>query len=383
MKLVFLYPNLTQKAGTERVIIDKANYLADNCGYDIVLLTYEHGSHPIGYPISSKIKHIDFNIRFHLLYKYNRIFRFVKKIKLSRTLQERYNAFIDEFSPDIVTTVTYYIEALKVVSKCPTKYKRVLESHVDMNFLLFNDPTTKKNAITRIRLFCESRGVIHFAKKFDLLVSLTQQDANNWSKYLKTTIITNMIHTDKDGGYSDLKNRRVIFAGRYSKEKGLSELYKIWELVYQKHPNWHLDLFGSGPLHDALVIKAKELNINIHVNESTDNIFKEYRKSSILVLCSVFEAFGLVIPEAMSCGLPVVSFDCPFGPSHIITDSKDGYIIPNRDIPLFAHRVCDLIESEELRRKIGQEAILTAKQYVPELIVRQWEQLYHNLCLDI
>ena len=252
-----------------------------------------------------------------------------------------------------------------------------------MNFLLFNDPTTKKNAITRIRLFCESRGVIHFAKKFDLLVSLTQQDANNWSKYLKTTIITNMIHTDKDGGYSDLKNRRVIFAGRYSKEKGLSELYKIWELVYQKHPNWHLDLFGSGPLHDALVIKAKELNINIHVNESTDNIFKEYRKSSILVLCSVFEAFGLVIPEAMSCGLPVVSFDCPFGPSHIITDSKDGYIIPNRDIPLFAHRVCDLIESEELRRKIGQEAILTAKQYVPELIVRQWEQLYHNLCLDI
>lgn len=381
MKLVFVYPNLTQKAGTERVIIDKVNYLAEKHGYEIALLTYEHGSHPIGYPISPKVIHIDFNIRFHLLYKYNRISRLVKKVKQIKTLQKQYNAFIEEFCPDIVTTVTYYVEALRIVSKCPTKYKRILESHVDRNFLLSNDPTTKKDIITRMRLLYESWGVNHYAKKFDLLVALTQQDADNWSKFLKTTVITNMIHTNVNRKYSDLKNKRIIFAGRYSKEKGLSELYKIWELVYQDHSDWHLDLYGSGPLHDTLEAKAKELNMNIHVNESSNNIFEKYQESSIFVLCSVFEAFGLVIPEAMSCRLPVVSFDCPFGPRQIITDGKDGFLIPNRDVHLFATRLFELIESEELRKNMGEEAVLTAQRFSAEHIIPQWTSLYEKLRL--
>ena len=380
MKLVFLYPNLTQKAGTERVCIDKLNYLADHAGYDIVILTYEQGCHPIGFPVSSKIKHIDFNIRFHSLYKTNRLLRLYRKKKLEIILQKCYNSFIKDFSPDIVATVTYYIESLRVIVKCPYKSIRILESHVDKRFLLNNDPTTKKDIVTRLRLLYESWGVNHFSKKFDILVALNQQDADDWAKHLKTTVITNMVHINNNGINSSLKNKRVIFAGRYSMEKGIFDLYKIWEIVYQKHPDWRLDLYGSGPLHDILEAKAKELDINIFVNKSTDNIFEKYRESSIFTLCSVFEAFGLVIPEAMSCGLPVVSFDCPFGPQQIITDGKDGFLVPNRDIRLFANRICNLIESEELRKKIGQEAVQTAKRYAPEKIIQQWMNLYQNLC---
>lgn len=383
MKIIFLYPNLTQKAGTERVIIDKLNYLADNAGYDIVILTYEQGDHPIGFPISPKIKHLDFNICFHRLYKLNRALRLYKKIQLEKTLQERYNAFVKTYRPDIVTTVTYYVESLRVIAKCPTKSIRILESHVDKRFLLNNNPTTPKDIITRLRLFYESWGVNHYTPKFNLLVALTQSDAEDWAKLIKTTVITNMVHINNMGKNSSLKNKHVIFAGRYSMEKGIFELFKIWEIVYKKHPDWHLDLYGSGPLRDILRAKANELNMNIHVNESTDNIFKKYIDSSIFVLCSVFETFGLVIPEAMSCGLPVVSFDCPFGPRNIITDGKDGFLIPNRDIQLFAQRICELIESEELRIKIGLEGIHTAKQYSPELIIQQWKSLYQNLCSNI
>ena len=89
MKLLFPYPNLTQKAGTERVIIDKLNYLADHATYEIVIITYEQGNHPIGFPISPKIKHIDLNICFHHLYKISRIRRLCKKTLLERTLQKR------------------------------------------------------------------------------------------------------------------------------------------------------------------------------------------------------------------------------------------------------------------------------------------------------
>lgn len=380
MKLLFLYPNLTQKAGTERVIIDKLNYLADYVGYDIVIITYEQGNHSIGFPVSPKIKHIDLNICFHHLYKFSRLYRIYKKIQLERVLQKRFNKFVNGFQPDIVSTVTYYVESLRVIARCPTKSIRILESHVDKRFLLSNDPTTNKDLITRLRLLYESWGVNHYAKKFNILVALTQDDAENWSKYLKTTVITNMIHINNSEEKSNLKNKRVIFAGRYSMEKGIFDLYKIWEIVYQSHPDWHLDLYGAGPLRDNLETKAKKLNINIHIHESTDNIFEKYQESSIFALCSVFEAFGLVIPEAMSCGLPVVSFDCPFGPRNIITDSKDGFLIPNRDIQLFANRICNLIESEDLRRKIGQKAILTAKHYAPEVIIQQWTNLYQSLC---
>ena len=380
MKIVLLHPNLTQRAGTERVIIDKLNYLADNNGYDITIVTYEHGSHPIAYPISPRIKHIDLNICFHLLYKRHRLFRLCKKILLEKKLQKKYNDIINKIRPDIVITVTYYVECLKVISKCSIPNTRILESHVDKDFLLKNDPTTKKDLITRLRLSYENWGVNHYAKKFDLLIALTEQDANNWSKTLNTTIITNMVHLRNDGIRSKLNNKHVIFAGRYSMEKGIFELFEIWKKVYQKHPDWQLDLYGEGSLRNTLVTKAKELNANINVNESTDNIFEKYQESSVFVLCSVFEAFGLVIPEAMSCGLPVVSFDCPFGPRHIITNGIDGFLIPNRDIQLFADRVCELIESEEMRIRIGQAAILTAKKYSAEQIIPKWIELYENLC---
>lgn len=379
MKIVFLYPNLTGLAGTERVIVEKANYLSEEPNYEVVILTYEHGSHPIAYPLSPNVRHIDFNICFHSLYRYHRIRRFYKKIKRTKELQKRFNQFMYEFRPDIVVTVTYYVDALRVITKCPVKCKRILESHVDKRFLLANDPTQKKDIVTRLRLFYESWGVDHYAGKFDLLVALTQDDADNWSRLLKTKVITNIVHINKDGKYSSLNNKRVIFAGRYAPEKGLFDLFKIWEIVNRKHSDWRLDLYGTGALKDVLVEKARSLNINIHINPPCNNILEEYQNSSIFVLCSVFEAFGLVIPEAMSCGLPVISFDCPFGPRHIITNGVDGFLIANRDIQEFANRICELIESEHLRHQIGQRAIQSANNFSTDKIIPQWTSLYNSL----
>lgn len=379
-KIVFLYPNLTELAGTERVLIDKANYLAEYADYDIAILTYEHGTHPIAYPISTKIKHIDLNICFYQLYRHNRLTRLAKLIQLKRLLQKRYNSFINDFQPDIVTTFTYYIDALRIVAKCPSNYVRILESHVDKSFLLDKDPTASRDYITRLRLWYESTGVDHYAKQFDILVALTQHDADNWARYLNTTIITNMINTKKAKSLCQLENKRVIFAGRYAPEKGIYELFKIWEIVNRKHPDWHLDLYGSGPLHDELEAMSKHKDINIHINKPVSDIYQEYSRCSIFVLCSVYETFGLVLAEAMSCGLPVVSFDSPFGPRQIITDGVDGFLIPNRDIQLFASRICELIESKFLRKKMGIAAIKSSKRFDSEHIIPKWIELYDCLC---
>ena len=99
----------------------------------------------------------------------------------------------------------------------------------------------------------------------------------------------------------------------------------------------------------------------------------------MLLLTSRYEPFGMVLPEAMSCGLPVIAFDCPYGPSDIITDGVDGFLVKGRDMKAFADKVCILIENEELRRKMGQIGIKTSDRYRMDDIMPLWKKLFEYL----
>ena len=99
----------------------------------------------------------------------------------------------------------------------------------------------------------------------------------------------------------------------------------------------------------------------------------------MLVMSSLYEPFGLVLAEAMSCGLPVVAFDCPYGPADIITDEVDGYLIADRNIELFAQRVGQLISDYDLRVKMGKAAVISSQRYQASCIMPQWIQLFEQL----
>ena len=115
------------------------------------------------------------------------------------------------------------------------------------------------------------------------------------------------------------------------------------------------------------------------VLQSTPHIFQVYQQCSFLISTSLFEPFGLVIPEAMSCGLPVVAFDCPYGPADIITDGVDGFLIKQRDVNFFSQRVCQLIESHDLRVQMGQNGIISSRRYNTSDIMSRWIQLFEQL----
>ena len=130
---------------------------------------------------------------------------------------------------------------------------------------------------------------------------------------------------------------------------------------------------------EQLLPIIKEMNANIIVHEPTQHIFDRYLESSIFLLTSRFEPFGLVIPEAMSCGLPVVVFDCPYGPADIITDGKDGFLVKNRDITEFADKVCLLMENPGLRKTMGLAGIQSSQRYDASLIMPKWKDLFEQL----
>ena len=96
-------------------------------------------------------------------------------------------------------------------------------------------------------------------------------------------------------------------------------------------------------------------------------------------MTSRYEPFGLVLPEAMSCGLPVVAFDCPYGPADIVTDGVDGFLIKNRNIEEYADKVCILIEHEDLRRRFGKAGVLSSQRYRADNVMPQWVSLFNQL----
>ena len=379
MKIVYIYPIFIHLAGTERVFTDKMNYLADQMGYDVTLLTYEQGDHPFPFPLSSKVKHVDLNARFFTLYRYTRVVRWYKEWRLSQSLRQRFNRIMTEMSPDIVIAPTYYANVLSMIAQCPTKFVKILESHIDKRFILINESWRNKNIFQIARsayyTFVENRT----SKHFDLLVALHKEDADDWARFLKTKVIPNVVHLQDEGKCSDLINKKVIFVGRLIEQKGVFDLLRIWSIVYTKHPDWQLDIYGDGDLRDKLEERISKMNIGIRLHMPTANIMDKFCDSSIFVLSSIFEPFGLVIVEAMSCGLPVVSFDCPYGPSGIISDGKDGFIIPNRDIQLFADRVCELIESYDLRKKMGALGAKSSQRYSADKIMPQWIHLFETI----
>ena len=379
MKIVYVYPHFRDFGGTERVLIDKMNYFASQEGYEVYSITHEQGNYPMAYKMSPQVKHVDLGLRYGPLFQYNSLVRFVKGMQYDRLLKSRYDELMQSLRPDIVIVTTYFNNLISIVGACSVSYVRILESHIDKRYILNNDPLNRKSFLRWLHTSFLMKSITRSARLFDLLVTLNKEDMKDWSEYLKTTVISNVVHLNPTNKISDRTSKRVIFVGRYTEQKGIDDLFKVWQIVHLKYPDWQLDLYGEGHMMGKLLYEAKRLNIGIEVHKPCSDIFAKYIESSILVMSSVFEPFGLVLPEAMSCGLPVVAFNCPFGPGEQIVNGENGFLVENRDIFIFADRVCQLIEDIELRKKMGRTGVTYVQRYRPEIIMPMWKEFMESM----
>ncbi len=371
MKLLYITDALAIWGGIERILVEKANFLAERYGCDVHFITVNQGEHKMVFPLCDKIKYVDLNIRFHQQYKYSGIRRLFIWWKLKRLFAKRLRNYIDNTNPDVIITARASLisEIVAVKGTVPVVY----ESHslyiAQRYFSYGRFPKLKTE------LLC--RDVRHA----DMIVSLTEGDAMDWKKYSSTVcVIPNIVHLYKGISCSACTEKNVIFVGRFSPQKDIDSLLKIWKIVYNTHPQWHLWIVGGfGECQDRLMKEINDIQANIDVYSPTSNIFEMYCKSSILLLTSVYESFGLVLPEAMSCGLPVIAFDCPYGPRDIIHDGVDGFLVGNRDVNLFAEKVRLLMDNYELRVRMGKEGIRSSSRYKEEIIMPRWLQLFEEL----
>lgn len=372
MRISYVTDSFAVYGGMERVLADKMNTLAEQYGWDVTLMTANQGEHPLPYKLHSNVRHFDLGVRMHQQYLFRGIVRLLKRQRLMQALKSRMRQAIKETDPDVIVCVK--LDFVGVLLDLKGKIPLVVESHTLCN----SEKMDNVGWLRWMYIWKLKRNV----RKADSVVALTEGDAADWRKYNDNVCtIPNIVHLNDRNSYASCEQKSIIYIGRFSNQKDIDSLLNIWDSVYKLHKDWCLNIFGEGELKDHFLSKIQAMNANIHVYNPTADIMDKYREHSTLLLTSMYEPFGLVLPEAMSCGLPVVAFDCPYGPADIITDGVDGFLIKDRNIDSFVHRVDQLISSYDLRRRMGQAGIQSSQRYRSEVIMPQWVSLFEQLVL--
>lgn len=378
MRIAYIYPALTTVGGADRVITEKANYFADKLNYEVYIITAHQKNKPYFYPLSPKVKHIDLDVDFPKQYHRSIFARGLVYFTLIRLYRKRLEKLLVELKLDIV--ISAISREIDFLHKLRDGSIKIVEAHLAKDYLrdLHEMPSRgfPYNLAGKFVTWKLEKAVA----KFRELVVLTKQDAASWSKVRSSVVIPNAL-TFKANGLSNCTGETVISVGRLYDQKGYDLLIDAWTIVHNKHKDWVLNIFGQGTLHDQLSEKIVGLGLGdrIFLKEPVQNIADKYAGSAFYVMSSRYEGFGMVLIEAMSCGLPVVSFDCPCGPSEIILEGEDGLIVENGNVDELAEKILYMIENEDDRIRMGRNAQRNVQRYNQKMIMEQWSQLFEKL----
>lgn len=225
--------------------------------------------------------------------------------------------------------------------------------------------------------------LVNSCKGMNNLVLVSNELSEFYKEYLgnKVLFIPNCIDsTHRD--YSKLNEKNLIAIGRLAKEKGFDDLLRLYKKVSLKYPEWKLNIIGDGMQKDNLLDLSKELKLSdkvvFHGFQNKDYINNMLKESSIYIMTSHTESFGIVLIEAMSYGIPCLSYTSAQGANEIIKDNQTGYLINNRNEEEMINKICLLIEDEKLRKKMGKNAKEESKNYSGEVILDKWSKLINK-----
>ena len=378
MKIVYCLIDSSQAGGMERSICCKANYFADVMGDDVTIITTDRGLNENFFDFSSRIHFVDLGINYRELNDlpfFKRLKRQVQKRKKHKTLLEQ---TLKKIQADIViSTCTHEVS---ILCKINDGSRKIAESHLSKDHKKVEVSLSSQSLLSKLFTLVADSRRNRFLKYYDALVVLSESEKKNWDGLNDCVVsIPNFLPFYSDTT-TDYAQKRVISVGRLSKEKGFSYLISAWKLVHQKHSDWELAIFGNGTELENLQrqIFDSGLEDNIRIHSSVKNISKEYLNSSLYVMPSINEVFGLVLPEAMSCGLPCIAFDCSEGLSEIINNGEDGFLVESENVDKLSEKIILLIENEQLRSQMGQNARANARHFLPENIMPQWIDLFYE-----
>lgn len=376
MRIVYCIAKTCASGGMERVLSIKANYLIQQ-GYEVFIITTDQRGGTSFFPLDNRITSYDLGIN----YEENNGKRFLNKLLnyplKQRKHKQRLTKLLVDLHADIV--VSMFCNDVSFITDIRDGSKKVLEIH----FSKFKRIQYARKGLwgltDRILTIVDERLV----RKFDRFVVLTNEDKGYWGDLSNIEVIANPLPF-RVKRIAALKNKKVIAIGRFNYQKGFDLLIKAWAIVHAAYPAWNLDIIGEGELHSELQqqIDANGLQKCITLLQPTKAIEEIYRQSSLIVMSSRYEGLPMVLLEAQTMGLPIVSFACKCGPRDIISNGVDGYLVPDFDIEKLSNSIMELLADFDLRKRMGKAAKKSSKRFSLSKVMRKWMDLFEDITIN-
>jgi len=377
MRILIIHRSYALVGGAERVITDKANYLAAK-GHHLMLISYEQGAHPLPYELHPSVGYNDLDCRFFTLSKYSPLLRLYHFFRLKRKFKKSLHEAVTSFRADVVVMASDWQTLINDVLEASGEVPVIAEFHNAYDFIMRNvevSGSALKQKMTKVYYW----HTLKHLKACTKLIVLTHSDAENWRLFFQNVVVIPNPLTFYPDVIDDVPkdHGRIIFVGRFNHEKRIDRLITAFSMIAVKYPKWHVDIFGEGNEKEKLLSQIVEMNLEgrVIIHEPTRTIFDEYKRSEMLVLCSEHEAYSLVLVEAMSCGVPCVSMDCPVGPREIIEDGVTGLLARDGDVPDLSSKIEWLIVHDAERREMGINARKSAEKRRLSVVMTDYERL--------
>lgn len=377
MKIVYCTDSICYLGGIQNITITKANGLAQ-IGHQVWIIVTDNKYSPL-HPVDPKVQVINLDINY-FEDDWKSKFYVIKSILIKRKKHKKAIAkVLNDINPDvIISTGTSEKNFLPNIRLNSTPIF-IREIHNQKGYRLLHARSLFEKIMAIIGNWYDYSWNIN---KYDQIVVLTNEDKElNWKNNSKVSVISNPVTFDTNIKTAPLTNKKIITAGRLVHQKNYKSLINAWKIVNQKHPDWQLEIWGDGVLKNELSKQINTLGLNnkVLLMGYINDIISRMLQASGCVLSSLYEGISLVLIEAMSCGLPIVSYACQCGPKDLIEHGKNGFLCEVNDETKLAEYICSIIEDEKLRIKMGQASKKKSEEFSIEKIATQWINLFQTL----
>lgn len=360
MRLLYITTKISGAGGMQRVLAVKSDFLIVNKGYEIhILTTNAEDDESVLYDFNPGIGFHNITPRrsaLHYFWSYKRLL----------------NGCVEAVNPDIIIMMDNGLKSFLLPFILKKEYPLIYELHVSKYIL-------KTEGIMAVKDKFIFPFMAFAASRFDAFVVLTQKGSSEWRLKNLHVIPNPLWFTINKTSTSESKI--AIAVGRHVYEKGYDRMFAVWKQIIVLHPNWQLHIYGDTDKETDLYGLAKQEGIvdNVKFFGAEKDIIKVYQNASIYLMTSRYEGFGMVLLEAMACGLPCIAFDCPVGPSGIIKDNYNGFLIEDGDIQNFTETLKKLIENKDMRIEMGYNAKVSSAGFALPLVMKQWDTLFESV----